>query len=113
MKATLEMHDKQKKTKKQHIVFTKNHIHRCILSLKLSVCEQNCGNIKPFDCSSVRLGPHLQITPNPADSPHLISQIPNADRQKANSHGEEREKASKNKFPDKTKQCFKPAFNDG
>lgn len=44
--------------------------------------------------------PHLRITPNPAGSPHSISQLPNADRHRkwrTNRHGEKRENASKNK----------------
>lgn len=38
--------------------------------------------------SALRVGPHLQTTPNPAGSPHSISQTPNADRQKVTIYGQ-------------------------
>lgn len=44
------------------------------------MCKQCFGNVKPFCCISICLEPHLQTTPNPAGSPHSISQIPTADR---------------------------------
>jgi len=47
---------------------------------------------------------HLQITPNPTGSPHSVSQIPNADRQRGHRrHGEKRENANRiNTHPTET-----------